>query len=200
MELGEEVLLAIAEIKSRSDSFPGFHQVSSLQSRFGFSLQEASAHLRMADHLSHSAVQKNLGPEQAADEIVAVASEIHEPVRVEERQRTAIAAILSADFGENPPTARLALASGPHFIGIEGFWSLRPVKTSSDNILAVPIVSLNISWHDHSGAPHEAFIQLSEADWQEFRDKVTTIEDLRKDLEPFQYGASNVIPNPSEDQ
>ena len=153
----------------------------------------------MANHLVHSAVQADLDANKAVDQIMAVASELDEPVELNDGQKKALALIFSSEGEQAQHAASVALANGPHFILMDGAWSIKLVEVSTGGVAPVPIVSLNILWHDQTGTGHEAFFQMSEAEWQDFCEKVDTIGDLRKEMDPLLQFTNRLNPNDSED-
>jgi hypothetical protein len=182
--LTEDVLLAISDIGSQSAGFTGLQQAQSLRSRFNIPTDTAMAHLRLAEHLYHRVAQAELDVAEAIAQIVPIASEINDPIKIDDKQKDALATILSPKRGyEIADAVPAALANGPHFIGVNGSWSVKPVKIRGGEVIRVPIISLNIVWHDSAGTHHETFLQMSETEWEEFSTKVLAFTDSRSDIE-----------------
>jgi hypothetical protein len=78
---------------------------------------------------------------------------------------------------------------------MDGSWNIKPVKVGDGEIVAVPVLSIDILWHDQSGTRHEAFFHMSESEWESFRDEVEEINDFRQQIEHFLEGSSS----PSQD-
>ena len=169
-----------------------------LRSQADISLDEAASHLRVASHLFHSAVQSGLAADEAVDQLISAASAISEPIELGDDLREALTAIFSSERGEVSYPVSKALADGPHFIGMDGSWSIKPVKVGDGEIVAVPVLSIDILWHDQSGTRHEAFFQMSESEWESFREEVEEINDFRQEIEHFLEGSSSLSPDTSE--
>ena len=185
LALPPEALETIAEINSLSELSLGFQQASVLGNRAEMEIEEAASHLRVANHLFHSAVQAGLDAEEATAQLIAAVSLISEPPEIDDERKKALQALFSAGQDETPLVVALALAHGPHYISMDGSWSVKLVRSSDDQVAAVPIVSLNILWHDQSGTRQEAFFQMSEAEWESFREGVEEIGDFREEIGHF---------------
>jgi len=154
----------------------------------------------VADHLCHSAIQAGLKAEEAVDQLAAVVAELSEPIEVDEGRKIAVAAILSVTQDEIPLVETVALADGPHFMAMDGSWSIKPVKTSDNEVVLVPIVSLGISWHDQNGTRHAGFFQMSESEWESFRDEVDAISDIRQEIDQYLRNYTYLSTESTEDR
>jgi hypothetical protein len=191
--LTEDVLLAISDIGNQSAGFTGLQQAQSLKIRFNIPTDTAMAHLRLAEHLYHRVAQAELDVTEAIAQIVSIASEIKDPIAIDDKQKDALATILSSkqDY-ETSDAVSVALANGPHFIGVNGSWSVKPIKIRSGDVIRVPIMSLSIVWHNSTGTRHETFLNMSETEWEEFSTKVLDFTESRRDLEEVLQERPNI--------
>ena len=184
LSLSKDVLLAIAEIGNQPEGFTGRQQAQSLNARFGVPVNQAMRDLRIAEHLYIRISELGLDDTDAISQIDSIASQIQDPVTIDDKCRDAIIAVLSfkRDY-EVATAAGKALANAPHFIGANGAWGIKPVKIRSGEIIKIPVVTLSIVWHDGTGNNHEAFLQMSDRDWEEFTSKLKGLTDSRKDVD-----------------
>ncbi len=184
LSLSEDILLAISDIGEKAEGFTGFEQAQSLKSRFDIPVDQAAAHLQIAEHLYHRVAQSGLDVSDAIAQIDAVASGLQNPVSLDDKRREALSRVLSFKRDYEISTAvGTALADGPHFITVNGSWSVRPVKIRNGEAIRVPIIALSIVWHDSTGTNHETFFQMSEIEWEEFNSKVAAFAENRGEMQ-----------------
>lgn len=187
VELPSEVLFRIAEIRNETRE-PGFQMAQRLRagSSSNMSLQSAISHLRVADNLIRLVDRAAIDPAEAARQIATVAADLDPEVQIDDVKVNAITAILSATNPNSPPIpVRQAMAYGPHFGRLSGAWSAMPVRGETGGITVVPILALNIEWHDHTGVDEVLHFRMTDAEWEGFMDKVAELNGLRQDLAPF---------------
>ncbi len=69
-----------------------------------------------------------------------------------------------------------------HFVDLDGVWDLRPVfhRETGEIITKLPVLIMNVTWHDSTSTRHVAVFQLAERDWEEFKSKIDKLENHRK--------------------
>ena len=112
----------------------------------------------MADHLYRRAAELELDVTDAVNQIIVIASGMTVPVEIDDKRRNAISEVLSfkRDYEVTIATAR-AVANAPHFTGIAGSWSVKPVQMSNGEVIRVPVLTLSITWHDGLGMIRKPF-------------------------------------------
>ncbi len=179
-----EVMAAISETGSGPDGFAGRLQSQELSSQFGLSVNRARACLRVAEYLYSRCSELGFEADEAVTQIATVAAGLDEPIDLDEYRRNAVASILS--FKREFEVARAiatAISDAPHFINVNGTWAVKVVRISDGEIIKVPVIGLSIAWHDGLGNNHEAFLQMSEGNWADFKEKIETLSSNRRELD-----------------
>ena len=185
VELPSDLLLRIADIRNETRE-PGFQMAQRLRAGSNLSLQAAISHLRVADNLIRLVDRAAINPAEAARQIAVVAADLDPKVQLDDEKVEAITAIVSATNPSSPPLpVRQAMANGPHFGRLSGAWSAMPVRGETGGITVVPVLALNIEWHDHTGVDDVLHFRMTDAEWEMFMDKVAELNGLRQDLAPF---------------
>lgn len=179
-----EVLLAISELGDEPEGFRASGHANVLNERFGVPLGVATVNLHIAAYLYDRAVDSGLNADEAAGQLVSVASGLKDPIEIDVDKRAAIVAILSfkRDYEATMASGK-ALANSPHFTGVSGSWSVKPVAMSNGEVVRVPVLSLSVTWHDGIGNAKEIFLQMSNRDWAMFNNSINAIDNGRKDIE-----------------
>ena len=173
----EEVLWAIAELGDSPEGFLGDQQHNELNERFGIALDTASDILRVADYLYVRTGSLRMNAADAVAQVDAVASRVENPVFLDEGRRDAIVAILSFKSGyERTIATRNITASGPHFTGVGGSWGVKMAQVSNGETIRIPILSLNVTWHDGVGNHREVFLQLSDQEWESLNSQLQELD------------------------
>ena len=182
LELPEEALLAIATAEIGDEGFVG--QTGSLNSQFGISMDRARGGLQIADYLYRRTADLGLEVAEAVGQIIDIATGMELPVAIDDNHQRAIAALLSfkRDYEEVIAIAK-AVANGPHFIGVDGSWSVKPIQMPNGEFVRIPVVSLSITWHDGLGHNKEPFFHMAESDWEDFASEVAAIANDRSNVE-----------------
>ena len=182
LNLPVEVLHVISEVGCQAEGFSGYAQARTLNEKFGVPLDKAMRDLRIAEHIYNriSMLEMDLG--HAINQLQSVASSSQPPVSIEDERERAIKSVLSPKRDYDLAVAkRAALANAPHFMDVNGQWSVSPVPARDGQIVKVPVITLGIVWHDGAGHSHEAFFQMSAEDWEEFYTKVSRLNEQRLD-------------------
>ena len=191
LNLSDEILLAISEIGDQPEGFTGFKQAQILKNRFDIPVDQASAHLQIAEHLYRRVAQSGLDAFGAVAQIDSIASGLQDPIALDDKRKDALTEVLTFKRAYEISTAvGTALANGPHFIAVNGSWSIRPVKIRNGEVIQVPIIGLSIVWHDSTGTNHETFCQMSEMEWEEFNSQVAAFADDRSNMDAIQPESS----------
>lgn len=183
--LSEDVLLAISELGNQPDGFVGFVQSQTLNARFGIPVDKAMRDLRIAKFLYDRVTELDLDTANAAHQLAAMASGLLEDqIPIDDKRRNAIKAVLSFKPAfEIYRVKSKSVNDSPHFVGINGSWNIKPIRTREGETLKVPIMGMSIVWHDSSGNHHEAFFHMDDQDWDELSSKISALSDSRKELE-----------------
>ena len=179
----EDVLSAVADAKLSTGGDFGYRQAAVLRSRFGIPTEEAVTCFRVANYLSHLAGLAEVAPNEAASQIKVAASEIDDPIQVNDGQVEAISSILSSD--DMGPLGLAPAVAGSRFLAAVGSWVLRVEKGDGDDGVLTPWVNFNLLWSDLSGARREVSLQVSEEEWGSFHETVARINDARAELAPY---------------
>ena len=185
LELPVRVLFGISEIGDSEEGFAAESHGRILRERFELGIDSATRALRLAEYIYNRASDLNLETDDAAAQLAAAASDLENPISVDDERRDAVRAILSFKRDYEITRARNATATSgaPHFMGVNGSWNVKPVRVRNGEVVKAPILTMNIIWHDGSENSHEAFFQMSAEDWADFQSDIASIEERRKDVE-----------------
>ena len=185
LELPARVLFGISEIGDSAEGFAAESHGRILRERFDLGIDSAARALRFAEYIYNRASDLNLETDAAAAQFAAAASNLENPISIDCERKDAVRAILSFKRDYEIARARSATATsgGPHFISVNGSWSVKPVRVRNGEVVKVPILAMSVIWHDGSENSHEAFFQMSAEDWAEFKSGIASIEEMREDVE-----------------
>ena len=185
LELPARVLFGISEIGDSSEGFAAESHGRILRERFDLGIDSAARALRFVEYIYNRASDLNLEADDAATQLAAAASNLENPISLDGERKDAVREILSFKRDYEIARARNAIATsvGPHFIGVNGSWSVKPVRVRNGETVKVPILAMSLIWHDGSENSHEAFFQMSAEDWAEFQSGIASIEEMREDVE-----------------
>lgn len=190
LELPARVLFGISEIGDSAEGFDAESQGGILRERFDLGIDSAARALRFVEYIYNRASDLRLEADDAAAQFAAAASNLENPISLDGERKDAVRAILSFKRDYEIARARSATATsgGPHFIGVSGSWSVKPVRVRNGETVKVPILAMSVIWHDGSENNHEAFFQMSAEDWAEFKSGIASIEEMREDVENMAQG------------
>ena len=185
LELPVRVLLGISEIGDSAEGFVAESHGRILRERFDLGIDSATRALRIAEYIYNRASNLNLETEDAASQLAAAASSLENPISIDSERKDAVRAILSFKRDYEIARARnvTATSGAPHCIGVNVSWNVKPVRVRNGEVVKVPILTMNVIWHDGSENSHEAFFQMSADDWTDFNAEIASIEEMRKDVE-----------------
>ena len=184
LELPKDALYAISKIGDTAEGFVGHAQAQSLNAQFGIPINEAMRNLRIAAFLYNRVSDLDLEVTDAVDQIASIASGLDEPISIDDQLRESIEEILAFKrIYEISKATGAAVGEVPHFVAVNGSWSVKPVEIRNGEIVKVPVVSMSIQWHDSVGNDHEAFFQMTDDDWQDFDNVIKSVSDSRKNVE-----------------
>lgn len=185
LSLSEEALLAISELGNQPDGFVGLVQSQTLNARFGISVDKAMRDLRIAKFLYDRVTEQGLDTANAAHQLAAMSSGLLEDqISIDDKRWNAIKDVLSFKPAfEMSRVKSKSVNDSPHFVGINGSWIIKPIRTREGEVLKVPIMTMSIVWHDSSGNHHEAFFHMDDHDWDELSSKISALAGSRKELE-----------------
>lgn len=138
----------------------------------------------MAEYLYERSREYRISPDNAVAQLLQIGADF-DIEDLSTRADALRALVASKDAYEGGLRARLqATSTVPHFSGLDGVWDIRPVfhRERGDIIARVAALLLNVSWHDMDGTTHEAIVQLSEEDWEDFKEEVNELETRRAAL------------------
>ena len=184
LSLPENVLLAISELGNKPEGFVGRPQAQSLNNDFDVPVDKTIRDLRIAEYLYDRVTELGLNTADAVNQIVAIASELEEPISIDNKLRDAIEAVLSfkRDYEISGAKSK-SVNNVPHFVDANGSWSIKPIRTREGEIVRAPVMTMSIVWHDSSGNPHEAFFHMADQDWNAFSRKMNSLADSREEIE-----------------
>ncbi len=184
LNLSADALLAISKSDDGQDGFIGHGHSRNLNARFNIPIDKAARVLRIVEHLYNRVSALDLDVTAAVDQISSIASELEAPIKLDDQKRDALKAVLSFNRAyELPMATAKALDNVPHYGGVAGEWSVKPIRIRDGEIVKVPVVTVSVYWHDSTANHKQAFFYMSDADWDEFVSKVEAIKDNRKDIE-----------------
>ena len=186
LNLSEAALLAIAEFGNESNSFVGRAQSHALATRFDVPNSEASGVLRVAKYLYDRVTELNVEIGEATNEIDSIAAGLDPAIIISGLQRNAIESILAykRDYEISEASSK-ALADAPHYSDVNGSWGVKLLQTRTGENIKVPVIALNLTWHDGSGEHHETFVQMGDEDWDDFENRVKELASRRAYLNEF---------------
>lgn len=193
LELPIGVLFGMSEIGDSSEGFAAESQGRILSERFDLGIDTAARALRLAEYIYNRASNLNLETDDAAAQFAAAASNLEKPISVDGERKDAVRAILAFKRDYEIARARnvTATSGAPHFIGVNGSWNVKPVRVRNGEVVKVPILAMNVIWHDGSENNREVFLQMSAEDWADFQSDIAAIEESRKDAEDMANGMAS---------
>lgn len=186
LKLSEDALFAISKFGSEPEGFVGHSQGQRLSALCDIPIGQAMGDLRVAKYLYDRVTELGLDVTDAISQIDSIGSTFEPSVAIGVQKRKAIEAILSfkRDY-EISNADRKAIANGPHFGDLDGVWGMKLFQTREGEAVKVPVMTLNLSWHDGVGDHHEVFLQLSDKDWDDFSNRVKGFSARRAYLNEF---------------
>ena len=187
LSLSADVLLAISKLADGPDGFTGHRQARDLSSRFGIQVGKIMRALRFAEYLYDRVAELDMPVSEAADEICLVASELEDPVSIDDQKRVAFQSLLSfkREYEVSNAMKSGATTNAPHFLQMSGAWTIKPIRVRTEEPIMSPVLTMSIVWYDGSGSPHEAFFQMSDNDWTQFTEEAQSLAKSRRDIEPL---------------
>lgn len=185
LRLSAEQIHELSVMADSRDGFRATRQTMRFAERASISPDDARYVLRVAEFLYETCRESRLPVDDAVTELVDTAAALGIPDVSE--KRSALGDLLAAKDGyESERYAEAqALATVAHFMSLEGTWDIRPVfnRETQEVVTTVPVLLLNLSWHDLSGTDHEAVVQLNEDEWDELREVVEQVEEKRQAIQ-----------------
>lgn len=171
------------------DGFWPSNQSLKFAEQASVSNEDARIILNVAEYLYERAHENVISPERGAAELVEIGKSVGVD-KVEEKRPLFEHLLATKEAYERGRRATLrATEVIAHFEDLDGTWDIRPVfhRESEEIIAKVPVLILNVKWHDSSGTSRDAVFQLAERDWDEFRQKIEKLEKkhevLRRELD-----------------
>lgn len=184
LNLSAVALLAISKFGEGQDGFIGHGHSSNLNERFNIPIDKAARVLRIVEYLYNRVSELGLDAATAVDQVSSIASELENPIDLDDQKMGALKAVLSFNRAyEIPMATRKALDNVPHYVDVAGEWSVKPIRIRDGKIVKVPVVTVSVYWHDATANHNQAFFCMSDADWDEFVSKMEAIGNSRKDVE-----------------
>jgi hypothetical protein len=149
--------------------------------------EDARGSLRVAEYLYERCRDWRIPPEEAIAQLVEIArsSGLGDLTEKAPALRRLLA---TKDQYERGRHVKLeALSTVAHFGGLEGAWDIRLVfhREREEVIAKVPVLLLNVSWHDTAGKSQEAVFQLAEEDWEDVIEAVDRLESQRRAVRAY---------------
>ena len=183
LSLREDVLLAISEIGGGPEGFSGRPQAEDLNARFGVPIDEATRVLLLVEHLYDRVTELGLSTSETVSQIASIALGLEEPIEIDTRKRDAIEAVFSfkRDYEIANATSK-ALDNVPHFVDVNGDWSVKLIRTREGESVKIPVLTMSVIWHDSSLNHRQTTFFLSDEDWSEINTAMKAIADRREEI------------------
>jgi len=177
----------LRDLNSLADGPDGFRpsrQSTRFATKAAISADDARAALRVAEYLYEKCRDEAISLDAGVNELTQIASDLQvADVATKASELRDILAVKDG-YESKRQAAAQAVATVAHFVGLEGTWDIRPVfnRETREVVATVPVLLLNLSWHDHGGTLHEAVVQLNDEEWGDLEEVVKRIRDNRDAL------------------
>jgi len=182
LTLSPTILETIARLSNDADGFYVSKKAPVLSKETGLSPEKSNQAMVVARYLYDTVSEKRVPVAETVQILISYSKSIDSPLSTE--QGHAIEKILSYKkaYEEGSYARNHVVHSGPHFIELEGSWSIKIYRTRENENVKVPVLSLSMSWHDRHGNDHESFVQMTETDWEELKQKIEDISKAHKQI------------------
>src|SRR6266540_1535487 len=162
LSLPSNAMSAIASLANDVDGFDPSQKAALLSERSHLTPDEASQILTTAGYFYDRVTERRLAPSDAVQVLGDIGVSLG--LSLSEDQRHALEEVLSYKKEyERGKYARLqAVNVGPHFLALEGGWSIKVFRTRQDEQVKVALLGLSVIWHDGHGNYHEAFFNMTD--------------------------------------
>ena len=178
LDSSEELLRAMPKLMEGEEEPVDQSAANQLGLRLDIPIERIFRVMHFVEFICRRADEAGLEPEDATNQLTSIAAQLEDPISVDQARKDVIREIFSTRKRE-PSTD---VGDYPHFISARGFWSIRPYRTREGEINKVPMMSMSVIWHDGTGNNREAFFQLTDKDWQSFRDTLNELATMRDNL------------------
>ena len=183
--LSADTLSTIARVGNDADGFFPSQKAPLISKETKLAPQEARQALSIADYLYDRVTELRMSVSSARNELVEMCSRLQ--INLSDDQSRALEEILAyrKQYELGRHARNRATSIGPHFLSMDGSWSISVYKTRENDPVKVATLSLSISWHDGQGNHKETFLTMSEKNWEKFKEKVEEINKKHEDLRDF---------------
>jgi hypothetical protein len=183
LSLPHSTVLAISQIVADSDGFAVSKKAPILAQQCSLAYAKAAQVLTTARYFYDRSTEKGISSEGTIEALSAIASSLEIPPFSSELRQALEKLFAYKNAYEKGEFARSQAAhNGPHFLDLQGSWSFAVFRTRQGESVKVPILGLSVSWHDRQGNDHEAFFQMTDPQWEEFKAAITDIDQARDHL------------------
>ncbi len=187
--LSQDQLKDLVHIGEEPDGFLANKQSLKFAESAALSVEHARSVLLITYYLYERCRELIILPDEARRQLLEVGKNL-QIKDLDKKQSVLQEVLVTKKAYESGGRAKVqATEAVSHFLGFNGAWNIRPVfnRETQEILTKLPMLLLNVSWHDTTGTAHDAVFQLDEEDWEEFKVKVkeldTFYQKLRQELE-----------------
>ncbi len=170
-----------------ADGFSPSPQASPVAEATGLSVDDARRAILVADVLYERCRDQRIPVSDAVDQLATIAPEVGVQ-DFSEIAATLLELLSPKHVYETEGYAKVQSKSVvAHFIGLDGVWDIRPVfhRETGKITKNLPVLLLNVAWHDDVGTSHSAAFQLDDDAWADLRETVQELTDRLASLDEY---------------
>ncbi len=150
-------------------------------------IEAARGALRVAEYLYERCRELRMPPDQAVGQLAESAA--RSAMGDISDKASALRSLLASkdEYEAGRHVALESLSVVPHLAKLEGIWDIRPVfhREREEVVARIPVLLLNVCWHDTTGQTHETALQLDEDDWEDVREGIDKLEAQRRIIRAY---------------
>lgn len=183
--LSPEQLQVLSALGNGRDGFWPARQTMSFAEQASISLDEAKRTLGVAEYLYERCREYQISPDHAVAQLLdgARALGIEHVAAKDPALRDLVS---PKDAYESQRYAAIqAIGTVPHFMRLDGVWDIRPIfhRDTDELVARVPVLLINVAWHDTGGTGHEATFQVNDEGWTDLKREVDKLDRRRRALQ-----------------
>ncbi len=186
LTLSPEQLQVLSALANGRDGFWPSRQTMSFAEQASISLDEAKRTLGVAEYLYERCREYQISPDHAVAQLLDVARALGiEHVAAKDPALRDLVSPKDA-YESQRHAASEATGTVAHFQRLDGVWDIRPIfhRHTHEVVARVPVLLINVAWHDMAGTTHEAVFQLDDDDWADFKREADKLDERRRALRP----------------
>lgn len=186
LRLSADQLNKMAVIANGADGFSPSRQAISFSEQASLSLEEARQSLGIAEYLYERCRDHEISPDDAVEELKGISVRLKIGAEIAGKEAALRDFFSAKDAYESERYANLLASSvAGHFQRLDGVWDIRPVfhRDTGKLVAKVPVLLINLRWHDQGGESHDAVCQLDDEDWANFKEQVDKLQRQRGTLQ-----------------